>query len=158
MDSVRVCPYSWVCVHAFLSLVAKLLSEQLPRWTNILGGQYRLSNGSKSTFNGHVDFSAYLHQIRTAKSVRTKLMDCTANIKVYNNTHTRWYIWPPPPLPILCCRLWLSIVQWVLLRFEWSFHLLIGLSKMCRIPVTILYLNQYSKRNCVLKTAAGSKT
>ena len=56
--------------------------------TDVLGGQYRLSNGSESTSTMDTRISAPIcTKYGLQKSVHTKLMDRTANIKFYNNTH-----------------------------------------------------------------------
>ena len=78
-NSVLVGPYFSVHIRAFLSVVEKLVSEQLPQWTNVLGGQYQLSNGSESTSAMDTQISAPIcTKYRLQKSVHTKLIDCDA--------------------------------------------------------------------------------
>ena len=79
-------PFPCFSVRIAKSVSLQLL--QLPRRTNILGGQFWLSNESMST--SAMDYrilAPICTKYRLQKSIQTKLMDCTANIKFFNNTH-----------------------------------------------------------------------
>ena len=90
-NSVAFRPLFSVRFRAFQSVVANSVSEQLlqlPWRTNGLGGQFGLSKESVSTSGTDCQISAPIcTKYGLQNSLHAELMDCTANIKFFNNMH-----------------------------------------------------------------------
>ena len=93
----KVCPFPWLLPPSPSWFLPPIPSFDVPLtspWrTDVLGGQFWLRNGSVLTLATDQRISAPIcSNYGLQKSVHAKLMDCTANIKIFNNMHIRRYL------------------------------------------------------------------